>query len=218
MVPTNSPLIDGAGQSDTEPEPGMPRDEIIASKRTDTSSLDMTFFSRPPEGVARDLIGATLLYDGVGGLIVETEAYHPGDPASHSFRGPTPRNAAMFGTPGTVYVYRIYGMHWCLNFVCMPGSAVLIRALEPRAGLDRMAERRGGLAPRLLSSGPGRLCAALGITREDDGKSLFDPPFGLVANAGARNILVGPRIGITKAVDEPLRFGLAGSPYLSRRF
>jgi DNA-3-methyladenine glycosylase len=196
----------------------MPRDEIIASRRTDASSLDTTFFSRPPEAVGRDLIGATLLYDGAGGVIVETEAYHPGDPASHSFRGPTPRNAAMFGTPGTVYVYRIYGMHWCLNFVCMPGSAVLIRALEPTAGLDRMAERRGGLAPRLLASGPGRLCAALGITREDDGKSLFEPPFCLVANAGARNILIGPRIGITKAVDEPLRFGLEGSPYLSRRF
>lgn len=196
----------------------MPRDETIASKRVDEASLDTAFFSRPPEAVARDLIGATLIYGDAGGMIVETEAYHSGDPASHSFRGQTLRNAAMFGPPGTAYVYRIYGMHWCLNFVCMPGSAVLIRALEPTIGLDRMAERRGGLAPRLLASGPGRLCAALGITRDDDGKSLFEPPFALLANTEERNVLVGPRIGITKAVEEPLRFGLEGSPYLSRKF
>lgn len=196
----------------------MARDETTASTATNEASLDMAFFSRPPEAVARDLIGTTLLYDGAGGMIVETEAYHPGDPASHSFRGQTLRNAAMFGAPGTAYVYRIYGMHWCLNFVCTPGSAVLIRALEPTDGLARMAERRGGLAPRLLASGPGRLCAALGIDRDDDGRSVFDPPFRLTANATIRDILVGPRIGITKAVEEPLRFGLAGSQYLSRRF
>ena len=196
----------------------MPHDETIASKSTDEAFLDMGFFARSPESVAPDLIGAKLLYDGVGGIIVETEAYHPGDPASHSFRGQTLRNAAMFGAPGTAYVYRIYGMHWCLNFVCMPGSAVLIRALEPTIGLGRMTERRNGLAPRLLASGPGRLCAALGITRDDDGKSLLESPFQLTANNEARNIVVGPRIGITKAVEEPLRFGLEGSSYLSRKF
>lgn len=196
----------------------MLHDETMASERMDEASLGMAFFLRPPEAVARDLIGATLLYHGVGGMIVETEAYHPGDPASHSFRGQTLRNGAMFGPPGTAYVYRIYGMHWCLNFVCTPGSAVLLRALAPTVGVDRMAERRGGLAPRLLASGPGRLCAALGITRDDDGKSLFEAPFRLIANDRTRSVRVGPRIGITKAVDEPLRFGLADSPYLSRRF
>jgi DNA-3-methyladenine glycosylase len=180
--------------------------------------LDTAFFARPAEAVAPDLIGATFLREGVGGTIVEAEAYHPDDPASHSFKGPTLRNAAMFGAPGTAYVYRIYGMHWCVNFVCVPGSAVLIRALEPRAGLDAMTERRGGLAIRLLASGPGRLCAALGITREDDGRSLLSPPFQVLANQEPREITVGPRIGISKGIDAPLRFGLAGSPFLSRRF
>jgi DNA-3-methyladenine glycosylase len=194
------------------------RDENPARERVEMVSLDLAFFARAPEIVAPELIGATLLHDGAGGTITETEAYHPGDPASHSFRGKTARNAAMFGLPGTAYVYRIYGMHWCLNFVCTPGSAVLIRALEPTVGLDRITERRGGLAPRLLASGPGRLCAALGISRDDDGRSLFEPPFGLIANAEPRSILVGPRIGITKAVEEPLRFGLAGSACLSRKF
>jgi DNA-3-methyladenine glycosylase len=196
----------------------MSRDETVALKPTDDARLDSGFFSRASDAVARDLIGATLLYDGAGGVIVETEAYHPADAASHSFRGPTVRNAAMFSVPGTAYVYRIYGMHWCLNFVCTPGSAVLIRAFEPTTGLDRMTDRRGGLAPRLLASGPGRLCAALGVTRQDDGKSLFAPPFSLIANDTMREVVVGPRIGITKAIDEPLRFGLAGSPYLSRKF
>ena len=189
-----------------------------AMRTAEDMRLDESFFARSAEAVARDLIGTMLLYDGAGGMIVETEAYHPGDPASHSFRGPTLRNAAMFGSPGTAYVYRIYGMHWCLNFVCTPGSAVLIRALEPSEGVAPMTERRGGLAPRLLASGPGRLCAALGITRADDGRSLLAPPFSLLANAETRNVLVGPRIGITKGVSEPLRFGLAGSPYLSRKF
>lgn len=180
--------------------------------------LDAAFFHRPADIVARALIGAQLNYSGAGGKIVETEAYHPDDPASHSFKGPTLRNAAMFGSPGTAYVYRIYGMHWCLNFVCMPGSAVLIRAIEPTTGLDEMTIRRGGLASRLLASGPGRLCAALGITRHDDGKSLFSAPFGIAAHGDTHEILVGPRIGITKAVEEPLRFGLAGSKFLSRKF
>ena len=192
----------------------MPHDQTATSPATEGPDL----FSRSAEAVARDLIGATLLYDGVGGMIVETEAYHPSDPASHSFKGQTLRNAAMFGQPGTVYVYRIYGMHWCLNFVCEPGSAVLIRAIEPTAGFDRMSERRGGLAPRLLTTGPGRLCSALGITRDDDGRSLFELPFTFSPNTRAREVLVGQRIGITKAVDEPLRFGLAGSRFLSRKF
>lgn len=196
----------------------MPHSDRTARMQLETPAIDTAFFNRTSEDVARDLIGSTLLYDGAGGIIVETEAYHPGDPASHSFRGPTPRNAAMFSAPGNVYVYRIYGMHWCLNFVCIPGSAVLIRAFEPTTGLDRMTDRRGGLAPRLIASGPGRLCAALGITRADDGLSLFQPPFRLIGNTETRRILVGPRIGITKAIDEPLRFGLDGSAYLSRRF
>ncbi|MGV3550584.1 DNA-3-methyladenine glycosylase [Rhizobium sp.] len=196
----------------------MPHDDSTAAISPVPPDIDAHFFARAPDAVARELIGATLLYDGAGGVIVETEAYHPADPASHSFRGPTPRNAAMFSEPGNVYVYRIYGMHWCLNFVCTPGSAVLIRALEPTKGLDRMTDRRGGLAPRLLASGPGRLCAALGITRDDDGRSLFSAPFELIGAAGDQPVIVGPRIGITKAVDEPLRFGLSGSAYLSRRF
>lgn len=180
--------------------------------------LTRDFFERPPEAVARDLIGVALLYKGVGGTIVETEAYHPGDPASHSFRGQTLRNAAMFGPAGGAYVYRIYGMHWCLNFVCLPGSAVLIRAFQPEFGMHEMSERRGDMAPRLLASGPGRLCDALGITGADDGKSLLEPPFELRANLKPQPVVIGPRIGITKAVAEPLRFGLEGSPYLSKKF
>ncbi|CAN7498012.1 DNA-3-methyladenine glycosylase [Rhizobium sp. LjRoot254] len=180
--------------------------------------LTRDFFERPPEAVARDLIGVTLLYEGVGGTIVETEAYHPGDPASHSFRGQTLRNSAMFGPAGCIYVYRIYGMHWCLNFVCLPGSAVLIRAFQPEFGMHEMLERRGDMAPRLLASGPGRLCDALGISGADDGKSLFEPPFELHANLEPKPVVVGSRIGITKAVTEPLRFGLEGSPFLSKKF
>ncbi|MDB5556381.1 MAG: putative 3-methyladenine glycosylase [Rhizobium sp.] len=180
--------------------------------------LTRDFFERPPETVARDLIGVALLYKGAGGAIVETEAYHPGDPASHSFRGQTLRNAAMFGPAGGAYVYRIYGMHWCLNFVCLPGSAVLIRAIQPEFGMQEMAERRKDMAPRLLASGPGRLCDALGISGADDGKSLLEPPFELRANLEPRPVVVGTRIGITKAVAEPLRFGLEGSPFLSKKF
>lgn len=180
--------------------------------------LTRDFFERPPEAVARDLIGVTLLHKGVGGMIVETEAYHPGDPASHSFRGQTLRNGAMFGPAGGAYVYRIYGMYWCLNFVCLPGSAVLIRAIQPEFGMIEMTERRRDMPPRLLASGPGRLCDALGISGADDGKSLLEPPFELRANLEPRPVVVGPRIGITKAVAEPLRFGLEGSPFLSKKF
>jgi DNA-3-methyladenine glycosylase len=178
------------------------------------------FFARDVETVARALIGVTLLVDGVGGPIVETEAYHHEDPASHSRAGPTARNAAMFGPPGHAYVYRSYGIHWCVNLVAGegPGSAVLIRALEPRAGLARMAERRGLADPRRLCSGPGRLCQALGITRALDGAALDAPPFALMPSEGRWEVAVGPRIGISRAVDTPWRFGARGSPYLSRPF
>ena len=176
------------------------------------------FFDRDVTLVARDLLGATLLVDGVGGVIVETEAYHPADPASHSFRGPTPRNRSMFGPPARVYVYRSYGIHWCINFVCADASAVLIRALEPISGLETMAGRRGPSDPRQLASGPGKVCAALGVTGAHDGLPLDAPPFFLAPAAGSLPVVTGPRIGITKAVDKPWRFGVAGSAFLSRRF
>ena len=176
------------------------------------------YFDRPSLELARELIGAVLLVDGVGGVIVETEAYHPDDPASHSYAGPTARNAAMFGPPGRAYVYRSYGIHWCLNVVGARGSAVLLRALEPTAGLDRMRERRGVDDVRALCSGPGKLCQALGVSREHDGAALDQPPFALSPRTGRVAIAVGPRIGITKAMEEPWRFGLRGSPYVSRRF
>lgn len=175
------------------------------------------FFSRSATEVARDLVGATLLVDGVGGVIVETEAYAPDDPASHSYRGQTERNSAMFGPPAHAYVYRSYGIHWCLNFVCLPGSAVLIRAIEPSSAVDRMIERRGTGELRALCSGPGKLAQALNVDVSLDRAPLFMPPFQLDVGRGAVDIAEGVRIGITKAADRPWRFGLAGSPYLSRR-
>lgn len=178
--------------------------------------LDRSFFDRPMLEVARELIGTTLLVDGVGGVIVETEAYDSSDPASHSFKGPTPRNAAMFGPPGHAYVYKIYGIHWCLNFVCRPGSAVLIRALQPTHGLDTMAERRGGLAARQLCSGPGKLCQALGVTMAQNALPLDAPPFVVLPASAAADVATGTRIGITKGVEAPWRFVLRGSPFLSK--
>ena len=183
--------------------------------------LRRSFFDRPVLKVAPDLIGATLMVNGVGGRIVEVEAYHHTDPAAHSYRGPTPRNAVMFGPPGVAYVYRSYGIHWCLNFVCEEegsASAVLIRALEPTDGLSRMRRRRGTADERLLCSGPGKLCEALGVTIRHNGLALDKTPFELRARKETPDIAVGARIGITKAVEKPWRFGLKGSKFLSRPF
>jgi DNA-3-methyladenine glycosylase len=183
--------------------------------------LRRRFFARSVHAVAPDLIGATLLFQGVGGVIVEVEAYHHTDPAAHSFGGPTERNAVMFGPPGYAYVYRSYGIHWCLNFVCEragSASAVLIRALEPVQGLATMRRRRGVTDARLLCSGPGRLCQALGITDAQYGLALDQPPFEILARTQAVEVAVGARIGITKAVDHPWRYGLRGSRFLSRPF
>lgn len=183
--------------------------------------MDSSFFDRLSRVVARDLVGMRLLIDGVGGVIVETEAYHRDDPASHSFVGETRRNAVMFGPPAHAYVYRSYGIHWCLNFVCAEAGAVLIRAIEPDSGLDGMRQRRGNLHDRQLCSGPGKLSQALGVDLSLNGLSLARPPFKLSPPSDGTElgeIVAGPRIGITKAADLPWRFGLAGSPYLSRRF
>ncbi len=180
--------------------------------------LSPAFYARPAPDVARALIGVQLLVGGVGGIVVETEAYDREDPASHSFNGPTARNAAMFGLPGRAYVYRSYGLHWCLNVVCgvAPGSAVLIRALEPGHGLDLMRERRGQGADRDLCRGPGRLCQALGITGALDGRPLDSPPFTVLDRVAEVEIRAGGRIGITRGADTPWRFCLAGSRHLSR--
>jgi DNA-3-methyladenine glycosylase len=177
------------------------------------------FFARSVHAVAPDLIGTTFLCDGVGGVIVEAEAYDHEDPAAHGYRGRTQRNATMFGPPGHAYVYRSYGIHWCVNFVCAEegsASAVLIRALEPTHELDTMRMRRGIDDIRALCSGPGKLCQALGITREHDGLALDKPPFELQPRTGSVDVVRGPRIGITKAAEQPWRYGLAGSGFLSR--
>jgi DNA-3-methyladenine glycosylase len=183
--------------------------------------LKRAFFARSVHEVAPDLIGATLLVDGVGGLIVEVEAYHHTDPAAHSFNGPTPRNQIMFGPPGFAYVYRSYGIHWCVNFVCEEegsASAVLIRALEPTHGVDTMRRRRGLDDVRALCSGPGKLTEALAITHRHNGLALDKPPFALHARVGKLDVVAGIRIGITKAVERPWRYGLRGSKFLSKPF
>jgi DNA-3-methyladenine glycosylase len=183
--------------------------------------LTKEFFARSVHKVAPDLIGATMLFEGAGGVIVEVEAYHHTDPAAHSYNGPTPRNLVMFGPPGFAYVYRSYGIHWCANFVCEAegsASAVLIRAIEPTHGLAAMRRRRGGDDPRALCSGPGKLCEALAITGRHSGLPLDRQPFALHARGQKPDVAIGIRIGITKAVELPWRYGLKGSKFLSKPF
>jgi DNA-3-methyladenine glycosylase len=170
--------------------------------------------------VAPELIGATLLVGGVGGKVVEVEAYDADDPASHGYGGPTSRNRSMFGAPGRAYVYRSYGVHWCLNLVCGEtgvAEAVLVRALEPTRGLELMASRRGVEDSRLLCAGPGRLCQALAINGEHDGLRLDRAPFLLRPRTGAVTVLTDRRVGLTRAVERPWRYVLAGSRFVSRR-
>jgi len=183
--------------------------------------LRRSFFDRPVHLVAPELIGATLLVDGTGGVIVEVEAYHHTDPAAHSYIGETARNRVMFGPPGFAYVYRSYGIHWCLNFVCEAegsASAVLIRALEPTAGLSLMRRRRGLSDARTLCSGPGKLGQALAVTHRHNGLALDRPPFELRARESVPEIATGPRIGISKAVEHPWRYGMKASRFLSKPF
>jgi DNA-3-methyladenine glycosylase len=181
--------------------------------------IDRDFFARSVHEVAPDLIGTTLLVDDIGGRIVEVEAYDQEDPASHGYRGRTPRNASMFGPPGHAYVYRSYGIHWCLNLVCGDegvAEAVLVRALEPTEGIDTMQHRRGIVDLRALCSGPGKLCQALAITREHDGLPLDHPPFALHQRDDVPEIVTGPRIGITQATELSWRYALCGSKFVSR--
>jgi DNA-3-methyladenine glycosylase len=199
----------------------------VRTKAADTTALHLgkrirrAYFGRSVHEVAPDLIGATLLVNRVGGIIVEVEAYHHTDPAAHSFRGPTTRNRVMFGPPGFLYVYRSYGIHWCMNFVCEAegsASAVLLRALEPTHGLAAMRRRRDVDDPRMLCSGPGKLTEALGITHAHNGLALDAPPFALYARAENVEVETGIRIGLTKAVELPWRYGLKGSRFLSKPF
>ena len=213
-LPVRPELVEGRLTLDRTGRPST------GSGRTEENGIPPGFFTQPIHDLARALIGCTLLHDGVGGVIVETEAYHAGDPASHSFAGETARNRAMWGPPGRVYLYRIYGIHWCVNVVggTEPGAAVLLRALEPSHGLDAMRARREVADPRALCSGPGKLCQALGLTGAQDGLPLDAAPFALLPRAVAPAIATGKRIGITKAAHEPWRFGMAGSRFLSRPF
>lgn len=177
--------------------------------------LESSFFDRGVDSVAQDLIGVGFLFKGAGGCIVETEAYDAADPAAHSFRGPTPRNAAMFGPVGCAYVYRSYGIHWCINFTCGHGAGVLIRALAPTVGIDLMRERRGVEKVKLLCSGPGRLCQALAIDHGVNSLPLNKAPFQLLRGYGPIDVIAGPRIGISVAIEAPRRFCMHGSPFLS---
>jgi DNA-3-methyladenine glycosylase len=186
-----------------------------------SSRIRRPFFDRSVHAVAPELIGATLMVNGIGGIIVEVEAYHHTEPAAHSYNGRTERNAVMFGPPGTAYVYRSYGIHWCLNFVCEAegsASAVLIRALEPAEGLSTMRRRRGVAEAQALCSGPGKLGQALGITIKHNGLALDRPPFELRARQATPELAVGPRIGISKAAEYPWRYGLKDSKFLSKPF
>jgi DNA-3-methyladenine glycosylase len=191
--------------------------QLLAADR-----LDAGFFDRSVHDVARDLIGCALLFNGTGGVIVECESYERGDPACHAYVGLTPRTEPLFGPPGHAYVYLSYGVHSCLNFVCEPegrAAAVLIRAVEPRWGIDRMSRRRRRERPRDLCSGPGKLTEALGIGLEMDRAPLTEPPFELRGrDQGWRQVAVetGPRIGISRAAELPWRFCATGSEYLSR--
>lgn len=183
--------------------------------------IEKSFFDRPVAEVAADLVGCALFVDGVGGVVVETEAYDQDDPASHSFGGPRGRNFVMYGPAGHAYVYRSYGMHWCLNVVCEregSGAAVLIRALQPTLGLEAMRARRGVADPLKLCSGPGRLCQALGIDLSHNGMPVDEPPFHLERAGESPLVSIGPRIGITKGASTPWRFGAKGSRFLSKRF
>ena len=184
--------------------------------------LSAAFFARSVHDVARDLLGCALLFDGVGGVIVETESYAEDDPACHAYRGPTARNAPLFGPPGRAYLYRSYGSHNLLNAVAEPdgqAAAVLIRALEPRWGIERMHRRRRRRELRELCSGPGKLTEAIGVDMRQNAASLLDAPFtiaGPVPRWEDVGIAVGPRIGISRATERPWRFCAAGSSYASR--
>jgi DNA-3-methyladenine glycosylase len=184
--------------------------------------LTRKFFGRSVHEVAPELIGAGLWVGGCGGIIVEVEAYHQTEPAAHSYIGPTSRNSVMFGPPGYAYVYRSYGIHWCLNFVCEPegsAGAVLIRAIEPVNGIATMRRRRGVAELKQLCSGPGKLGEALGISRDKhNGLALDAAPFELRARPRPLPVVTGVRIGITKAADLPWRYGLKDSPFLSKPF
>lgn len=205
----------------------MPRQPDLKSNATPAQTLGLgkplgrSFFARSVHEVAPELIGATLLVDGVGGIIVEVEAYHQSEPAAHSYRGPTPRTTVMFGPPGVAYVYRSYGIHWCINFVCEPegsAAAVLIRALQPTHGIAAMRRRRGLHDEKALCSGPGKLTGALAITGTHNGLSLSSPPIAVHARKFKPEIVAGIRIGITKAVELPWRYGLKDSRFLSKAF
>ena len=183
--------------------------------------LRRSFFARSVHDVAPELIGATLMVGGAGGVIVEVEAYHHTDPAAPSYIGMTPRNAVMFGPPGFAYVYRSYGIHWCLNVVCEPegsASAILIRASEPTAGTAAMRRRRGLTELRALCSRPNKQNKTHNKTNRQNGLALDRAPLEIRARASAPDIVTGPRIGITKAVEHPWRYGLKGSQFLSKPF